>query len=116
MAINYARMQATATRLLTENGMQYDVLRKGAVGVIAGKEVREPDKKFSATGVRTEYAPREIDGTNILAGDIKIVFTAEAELVVGDMVSLDNKQYRIVKPNPVKPGPILICYQSQLRA
>lgn len=116
MAINYERMKATSTRLLTENGMTYNVLRKGSVKVVAGKEVREPDKTFFAIGVRTEYKPGEIDGTVILNGDVRVVFTAEAELLIGDMVNIDGKQHRIVKPNPVKPAKVLICYRAQLRA
>ncbi len=45
MAINYIRMRATAKRLLTDNGMQYAVTRKGTIKMVAGKEVREPDLK-----------------------------------------------------------------------
>lgn len=116
MAINYSRMRATATRLLTENGMQYGVLRKGSIKVVAGKEIREPDLSFTATGVRTDYEPKEIDGTNILSGDVRIVFTAEKELLVGDLIEVDSKQYRIVKPHPVKPAKLVLCYQVQLRA
>lgn len=116
MAINYERMRATSTRMLTENGMAYDVLRKGSIRVVAGKEILEPDKTFPAVGVRTDYKSGEIDGTVILNGDVRIVFTAEAELSVGDMVNIDGKQHRIVKPNPVKPATLLICYRAQLRA
>lgn len=116
MAINYDRMRATTTRLLTENGMAYDVLRKGSVRVVAGKEIREPDKTFSAVGVRTDYKSGEIDGTVILSGDVRIVFIAETELLTGDMVNIDGKPHRVMKPNPVKPATVLICYRAQLRA
>lgn len=116
MPINYSRMRATATRLLTENGMKYDVKRKGGIRVVAGKEVHDPDVEFTATGVRTDYEPKEIDGTNILAGDVRIAFTAEAELLVGDLIEVDSKLHRIVKPHPVKPASLVLCYQAQLRA
>jgi len=116
MAIDYERMRETSTRLITENGMKYDVFRKGSVKVVAGKEVREPDKNLTAIGVRTEYTPGEIDGTVILNGDVRIVFTAETELFTGDMVNIDGKFHRIVKPNPVKPAKVLICHRTQLRA
>lgn len=116
MAISYARMRATAKRLLTENGMKYDVTRKGSITVVAGKEVHQPDEDFIAVGVRSDYEPDEIDGKTILAGDVRIVFTADAELMIGDLTEVDGKQYRIVKPNPVKPGPIVLCYKAQLRA
>lgn len=116
MAINYQRMQATATRLLTENGLQYDVMRKGAISMLGGKEVHQPDHAFTATGVRVDYNPKEIDGEFILAGDVRIVFTAKPELLVGDLVNVDGKQYRIFRPNPIKPGAMVISYRAQLRA
>lgn len=116
MAINYSRMRATAKRLLSENGMHYAVTRKGSIKVVAGKEVREADLSFTATGVRTEYDPREIDGSNIQAGDVAITFTWDEELRIGDLVEVDGKPHRIVHPHPVKPGPVVICYRVQLRA
>lgn len=116
MPVNYPRMRATSTRLLTENGAAYPVKRKGTVTVTGGVEHREPDKTFTAIGVRTDYKPGEIDGTVIINGDTRIVFTADTELRTGDMVDVDGQWYRIEKPNPVKPGKLLLCYRAQLRA
>ncbi|PRD13978.1 hypothetical protein [Pantoea coffeiphila] len=116
MAINYQRMRDTATRLLAENGSQYDVVRKGSISMSGGKEVHEPDHTFTATGVRIDYDPKEIDGEFILAGDVRIIFTAEPALRVGDLVMVDGKQYRIFRPNPIKPGAVVISYRTQLRA
>lgn len=116
MAINYPRMRATSTRLLKENGMEFPVKRKGTVTVIGGIEHREPDKTFTAVGVRTDYKPGEIDGTVIINGDVRIVFTADPELRTGDMVDLEGKWYRVVQPNPVKPAHLVLCYRAQLRA
>ncbi|WP_140920997.1 hypothetical protein [Limnobaculum xujianqingii] len=116
MAIDYRRMRATATRLLTENGAEYVVTRKGGVSVIGGVEHHKDDQAFNAIGVRTDYKPSEIDGSVIINGDVRIVFTAETELQIGDLVLVDGKQYRIVEPNPVKPASLLICYRTQLRA
>lgn len=116
MAVNYTRMRATSTRLLNENGAEYPVRRKGTITVTGGVEHREPDKTFTAIGVRSDYKPGEIDGTVIINGDVRIVFTADAELRPGDMVDVDGKWHRIEKPNPVKPGKLLLCYRAQLRA
>lgn len=116
MPVNYLRMKATSTRLLKENGAEYPVKRKGTVTVIGGIEHAEPDKAFTATGVRTDYEPGEIDGTVIVNGDVRIVFTADAELRTGDMVNVDGKWHRIEKPNPVKPASVLLLYRAQLRA
>ncbi|HFV9215007.1 TPA: hypothetical protein ACIAHZ_004393 [Enterobacter roggenkampii] len=116
MAINYQRMQATTTRMLKQNGIAHNVTRKGTLIVIGGVEHRSEDIQFIATGVKTDYAPGEIDGTVIENGDIRIVFTAEKEIKIGDVVDIDGTAYRVVKPNPVKPAVLVLCYKAQLRA
>ncbi|EPR9077668.1 MULTISPECIES: hypothetical protein [Cronobacter] len=74
-----------------------------------------PEIRFDAVGVRSDYKPAEVDGTIIIGGDVRIVFTADQELLVGDLVDIDGTQYRIVNPNPVKPADLVLCYRAQLR-
>ncbi|UUR70762.1 hypothetical protein [Enterobacter asburiae] len=116
MAINYQRMQATTTRMLKQNGIAYNVTRKGTLIVIGGVEHRSDDIQFTARGVKTDYAPGEIDETVIENGDVRIVFSAEQEIKIGDLIDVDGVIHRVVKPNPVKPGGVVLCYKSQLRA
>lgn len=116
MAINYQRMQATATRMIRQNGISYNVIRKGSVTVIAGVEHRSDDIRFTATGVKTDYQPGEIDGTVIESRDVRIVFTAEQEIKTGDLIDVDGITHRVVKPNPSKPADVVLCYKAQLRA
>ncbi|EOG5746930.1 TPA: hypothetical protein ACH1TP_004360 [Enterobacter roggenkampii] len=116
MAINYQRMQATAIRMLKQNGIAYNVTRKGSLIVIGGVEHRSEDIQFTAIGVKTDYAPGEIDGTVIENGDVRIVFSAEKDIKTGDLIDVDGVSHRVVKPNPVKPGAVVLCYKSQLRA
>lgn len=116
MPINYQRIQQRSDRLLRQNGAEYPVTRKGAVNVIGGEEIHAEDVLFSAWGVKTEYDPDEIDGNNIQRGDVKIVFTSEKVIAIGDLVTVDGKQHRVIKPNPVKPASLVICYKAQLRA
>lgn len=116
MAIDYQRMKARTTRMLRQNGVAYNVTRKGSVTVIGGVEHKTEASRFTAVGVKTEYAPGEIDGTVIVNGDVQIVFTAEQEIKIGDVVDIDGTAYRVVKPNPAKPGVLVLCYKAQLRA
>lgn len=116
MAIDYQRMQARTTRMLRQNGATYNVTRKGSVTVIGGVEHKTEAVRFTAVGVKTEYAPGEIDGTVIINGDVQIVFTAEQEMKIGDLIDVDGVSHRVVKPNPVKPGAVVLCYKAQLRA
>ncbi|HED1243229.1 TPA: hypothetical protein R4S04_001059 [Enterobacter bugandensis] len=116
MAIDYQRVQARTTRMLRQNGVAYNITRKGSVAVIGGVEHKTEAVRFTAVGVKTEYAPGEIDGTVIVNGDVQIVFTAEQEIKISDVVDIDGTAYRIVKPNPVKSGAVVLCYKAQLRA
>lgn len=116
MPINYQRMQQRSDRLLRQNGAEYSVTRKGTVSVVGGVEYQADDLAFTAWGVKTEYDPDEIDGNNIQRGDVKIVFTSEQVIEIGDLVNVDGKQHRVIKPNPVKPASLVICYKAQLRA
>ncbi|WP_336286263.1 hypothetical protein [Cronobacter dublinensis] len=116
MPISYPRMRATAKKLLTGNGTTWKITRPGGVEVIAGVEHARPEIRFDAVGVRSDYKPAEVDGTLIIGGDVRIVFTADQELLVGDLVDIDGTQYRIVNPNPVKPADLVLCYRAQLRA
>ncbi|HEI6925345.1 TPA: hypothetical protein SK275_004412, partial [Yersinia enterocolitica] len=50
-----------------------------------------------------------------LGGDIKLVATADVEIWVDDIVIIDEKQYRVIEPNPIKPANEVISYQLQLR-
>ncbi|CNF22612.1 TPA: hypothetical protein PXN96_003894 [Yersinia enterocolitica] len=116
MAINYPRMRATATRLLTENGIAYQLTRGGGVEFVGGVEVDIPLESFSVIGVISSYSPGEIDGTLIQNGDVKMSATADVEIRIGDLIMVDGKKHRVIKPNPVKPAALLICYKPQLRA
>lgn len=117
MAINYLRMRATATRLLTENGMTYQLTRGGSTTRDQfGKEVTTPVTTATVTGVITEYSSREIDGSLIATGDKKLAATFETEVRIDDRIEIDGKKWRVVEPNPVKPADVLISYNIQLRA
>ncbi|WP_333893343.1 hypothetical protein [Atlantibacter subterraneus] len=117
MPIDYRRMRATATRLLTENGKTYQLTRGGGtVRDQFGKEVTTPTVTATVTGVITEYAPREIDGSLIVTGDRRMAATAETEVRIDDRIEIDGKKWRVVQPNPVKPADVLISYNIQLRA
>lgn len=115
MAKFYPRMKSLTDRLLPKYGAEYSVTRIGATTVVNGKEVTEPDQIFSGTGVKTDYQPYEIDGSLIKTGDIRIVFQADPEIKIGDLVTVDGAQYRVVQPNPVKPADLTLCFKAQMR-
>lgn len=115
MAIDYQRMRATATRLLTENGLKYSAVRPSGVSRVDGEEVRTPETLLTLTGVLVSYKPQQIDGKNILSGDQQLTVTAATPVKTGDIVYIDGSRCRVVNPWPVKPAMLVLCYKLQLR-
>ncbi|EOZ3195837.1 hypothetical protein ACQL2C_004299 [Yersinia enterocolitica] len=116
MAINYPRMRTNATRLITENGTTYQLTRGGGVEFVGGVEIDIPLETHTIISVKSSYEPSEIDGTLIQNGDVKMSATADVEIRIGDLIMVDGKKHRVIKPNPVNPAALLVCYKPQLRA
>ncbi|WRQ11919.1 hypothetical protein vBSlqSZDD2_08 [Serratia phage vB_SlqS_ZDD2] len=116
MAINYGRMRGTATRLLTENGKQFDAYRNGRVEIgDDGDEVLVPPVAYKITGVCADYKAYEIDGKLILSGDKKLIVTSEEVIAIGDIVTTDDGQYRILNPGDKNPAGVNLVYVAQAR-
>ncbi|AHG23464.1 structural protein [Edwardsiella phage eiAU-183] len=117
MALNYRKLQKTADRLLSQNGMAATVTRPAWVERVGVDEIIHPAETFTITGVLAQYKPMEIDGTRIMAGDVRFAASgAGAEVKTGDLVTILGKQYRVITPNPAAPnGSTVIAYNLQLR-
>jgi hypothetical protein len=91
MAIDYRRMRATATRLLTENGKAYQLTRGGTTTAIStGK--RSPPACYRDRHRRYHRIfTREIDGSLIATGDKKLAATFETEVRIDDRIEIDGK-------------------------
>lgn len=98
----YARLQATAERLIAKFGQIGAVVSLGTVDPVEGGDpVPTP---YPAKLVPMKYSSKEIDGTVILAGDVQIYISSVGLAIVpstGDFVATaDGKTYRIINPDP----------------
>lgn len=114
--VDFARAQATATRLIKKNGRTAKVRRPGGVTRISGVEIINQPSTFDAVGVQLDFDPKEIDGTRVKAGDVQFLCTAQSALEIGDYINLDGKDYRVVNPKPFKPNGLVILYQAHCTA
>ncbi|EPN9190672.1 hypothetical protein NFK08_12155 [Enterobacter roggenkampii] len=64
MAINYQRMQATTTRMLKQNGIAYNVTRKGKLIVIGGVEHRSEDNRTCQQAIGRQQGQLCLWGSN----------------------------------------------------
>ena len=97
----YGEMQAVADELITECGQAGTVTRVGAVDPVEGGEpVATP---YPATLVPMAYSAREIDGTNLLAGDMQIYISSVGLAITprpGDYAEANGKTFRIINSDP----------------
>lgn len=99
----YARLQATAQRLITKYGQTGKVVEISAEPdpMVGGdpEDVEHPARMFP-----DKYAAREIDGTVIKAGDVKLYISSvglTVEPTVGMYaVMADGTSYRIENADP----------------
>lgn len=71
----------------------------------------------TAYGYPESYSNAEIDGTNIMRGDIKLICSAGAlRPAVGWSCLLDSKTYRVMNCEPIRESGIDVIYYVQLRA
>jgi hypothetical protein len=97
----YTRLQATAERLLSKYGQAGTVTRYAAPDDIFGGDpvpTPYPAKIFPDT-----YEAREIDGTVIKTGDVKLYISAVGLPITpepDDTATCNGKTYRIVTADP----------------
>ena len=70
-----------------------------------------------AYGYPENYSSKEIDGSNIMRGDIKLICSAGVlRPVVGWSCLLDSKTYRVMNCEPIRESCVDVIYYVQLRA
>ena len=71
----------------------------------------------TAYGYPENYSTAEIDGSNIMRGDIKLICSAGAlRPVVGWSCLLDSVTYRVMNCEPIRESGVDVIYYVQLRA
>ena len=72
---------------------------------------------LTAYGYPESYSNAEIDGSNIMRGDIKLICSAGAlRPAVGWSCLLDSKTYRVMNCEPIRKSGVDVIYYVQLRA
>lgn len=71
---------------------------------------------INGKGLMTQFIAREIDGTNIKLGDVKIMFQAGVGApLIGDQLRFSGVTYRVMEPNPFSPAGVDLFYDIQCR-
>ena len=103
-----------ATELLDTNGRAMTLTEVVRMGPASNRVETTVD--HAVVGVQTKYLGDEIDGTNILRTDMKVLIDSRVKPTV-DMRLVDGvDEYSIKNVDVVAPGTLAILYRVQARA
>lgn len=71
--------------------------------------------EHTVKGILDNFTTREIDGTFIKAGDIRIYLQPTVEPVNGDFIEFDNKRYSIYNVQTLQPAELVLMYTLFVR-
>ena len=117
MAFDYARMKATADRLIASAG-QAAVLRRPSSTGPAHNPTQGAPTDYAVTIVVDSYRQSEIDGERIRRDDLKVLMAKGAlavEPATSDKIVIGGVDYVIVDIRPTNPGGSVVLYEIQAR-
>jgi len=111
----YTNLQTTATRLLTKYGQSYTftTYTQGAYDPGTGTN-SVTTSTYSKKGVKTNFSKFERTNTAIQKGDMRFIVET-GTYAVGDTVSINSEEWRIMDAEPIEPGATNVIYILQLR-
>ena len=115
MSLDYTALAATAVRLLTNTGQTLTFTRKteGAFNPSTGKAA-VTETAYEKKVAVTNYASGDFNDI-ILQGDLKLVCESYT-YSTDDTVSIDSKDYRIIRIDQIKPAATEVAVILQVRA
>lgn len=111
------RMKALASKLTAKYGQSVTVTRdvEGGFNPATGAVGTGTTTTFTMNCYPYPYTNEEIDGTMIEMGDIRLITEMVQPPLVGDVVTLDAKQYRVMNVSKLTAQGEDVAYQLQLR-
>lgn len=119
MKFDYAKTATTAQRMLARFGAPVTVTREtpGAYDPTTGTSTAGSSQSWTPSGVRLDYTQREIDGTNIKAGDQRVYLSTVDGMTptTGDAVAIGTEVWRVVISRPLAPAGVAVLHDVQVR-
>lgn len=114
---DYAKMAATARRLLTRFGNPVTISRTtgGTTDPVTGVTTPGTTETFMPQGVLLKYPDQLIDGTRILQSDRRLILDDTVEPTASDKPVVQGQQWTIVDFMTVSPAGTPIVYEVQVR-
>jgi hypothetical protein len=110
----------TASKLLAAKGEPVTItfLGGGATDPITGEaDTPAANVDYTANGYPSKYMQKDIDGTNIQAGDVRLILELlSVRPEVGCQATVDAETYRVMDVQPIRLSGSDVIYICQLRA
>lgn len=110
----------TASKLLAAKGEPVTITFVGddATDPITGEPTTpSANVSYTGNGYPSQYMQKDIDGTNIQAGDVRLILELiDQRPEVGCLAQVDTQTYRVMDVNPVRLSGADVVYICQLRA
>jgi predicted transcriptional regulator len=112
---NYTPLQQSATRLITKFGAAYAFERLADRGYDAesGKPITRRTV-YTGEAAISEFTKSEVAQNTVEQGDIKLLAEVQ-DYKIGDLVSVDYFQYRIISIVPIRKSQRVIAVYLHLR-
>lgn len=115
----YTDLRSTSADLIDKYGTSISVERdtEGSYDPATGTAA-ETSTTFTSAAVISSFKKSDIDGTNVLLGDLMLLVKASSggwEPTRKDKVTIDGQEYFVVNFNPIKPGGTDVIYEVQIR-
>lgn len=115
--MNYSKYAKIAKQKLTQYGGDCVITRK--IEETYNPQTNEYENtviKINGKGVISNYSVENIDGTNVLAGDVSIMAVFDDTPKINDELKIGDKEYHIVNFTELNPnGSSSIYYKIQAR-
>lgn len=123
---NFARLRATATRLVRKNGRDVVLRRDSRQAKNDDKPWRGnrpcPAEEITVKAAIVSYREKDIDGERIKRGDRQAVIevpvknSEDVDARFYDLIEDRDEKWRIVTMDKVEPANLTVVYIAQLRA
>jgi len=120
----YDELAIAAVEMITEFGQPVTVTRQdtGAGGGVydpeTGTVTDTADTPHSSIGIHVNYSERDIDGTNILYGDQRVLIKPDLPIIPrrGDKIAFEDGTILFVeKSMPLSPAGVIVLHEVQAR-
>lgn len=120
MAKDYAASATRALASITRSGTDVTITREVAASFdpTTGQTTPGADIVATGKGVQTRYSNRDIDGTVIKRGDMRLDVAASGlsvEPEQNDSVEIDSVDWIVVNVELIKPATVPVLYICQVR-